>query len=288
MTSVASLTVDELADGICLRAGRIAAAQAELLTWIGEFDRREGWAGPGLLSCAHWLSWRIGLSPGAAREQVRVAGRLEELPAVSAAFADGRISYSKVRAITRVAEPDDGVDWVELARHSSGAQLEKVVRGIRRARFNEAAEADPETAGWTLRTRVRYDDHGNFSLTISGPAQFLPVLQAGIEAKKAELQRERDAAAEVPAGERAAPAPADVQTDLDEQVPDSQPGPSERQAGQAVQSFWALQDSLRQEQAEFAAQDEGETPVGLSTPPPTAAPERVPAETPQPVKVTDA
>ncbi|MDN4860098.1 DUF222 domain-containing protein, partial [Klebsiella pneumoniae] len=61
-----------------------------------------GWAGPGMLSCAHWLSWRTGLSPGAAREQVRVARRLEELPALAAAFGDGRVSYSKVRAITRV------------------------------------------------------------------------------------------------------------------------------------------------------------------------------------------
>ena len=53
MTSLSSRTVEELADGICLRAGRIAAAQAELLTWIAEFDRREGWSGTGLLSCAH-------------------------------------------------------------------------------------------------------------------------------------------------------------------------------------------------------------------------------------------
>src|SRR3954453_2069992 len=194
MTSLSSMSVDDLADGICLRAGRIAAAQAELLTWIAEFDRREGWSGTGLLSCAHWLSWRIGLSPSAAREQVRVARRLEDLPEVAAAFGDGRASYSKVRAVTRVAEPNDGIDWVELARHSSAAQLEKIVRGVRRARANEAAEADPETAAWKLRTRTRFDDNGNFILTITGPAQHLPVLQAGLAAKRAELQRERDAA----------------------------------------------------------------------------------------------
>src|SRR3954454_15005448 len=202
MTSLSSMSVDDLADGICLRAGRIAAAQAELLTWIAEFDRREGWSGTGLLSCAHWLSWRIGLSPRAAREQVRGAPRLEDLPEVATAFGDGRISYSKVRAVTRVAAPDDGVDWVELARHSSAAQLEKIVRGVRRAKANEAAQADPDTAAWKLRTRTRFDDNGNFTLTITGPAQHLPVLQAGIAAKRAELQRERDAA---PADDVAAP-----------------------------------------------------------------------------------
>src|SRR5690349_20784702 len=153
MTTLSRLSVSELAEGICLRAGRIAAAQAEVLAWIAEFDRREGWTGYGILSCAHWLTWQIGLSPSAAREQVRVARRLEELPAVAAAFGEGRISYSKVRAITRTAEPEDGIDWVGLARHSSGAQLEKIARGVRRSRVNEEARLDPESAAWSLRTR---------------------------------------------------------------------------------------------------------------------------------------
>src|SRR5688500_2841749 len=128
MVDLSGLSTEQLADGICLRAGRIAAAEAEQLLWIGEFDRREGWAGTGLLSCAHWLSWRVGLSLPAAREQVRVARRLPELPELAAAFADGRVSYSKARAITRVAEPEDGIDWVGLARCSTAAQLETFPR----------------------------------------------------------------------------------------------------------------------------------------------------------------
>ncbi|TAL16262.1 MAG: DUF222 domain-containing protein, partial [Frankiales bacterium] len=208
MTSLSTLSTDELGAGICLRAGRIAAAEAELLPWVAEFDRREGWAGPGLLSCAHWLAWKVGLSLGAAREQVRVARRLEELPAVAEAYGAGRVSYSKVRAITRVADPADGIDWVSLARSSTAAQLEAVVRGVRRAQAAEQAEADPETAAWQLRTRVRYHPDGHFTFTVSGPAEFLPVLQAGIEAKKAELQRRRDAeeaqaAADAPAAAEA-------------------------------------------------------------------------------------
>ena len=203
MTTLSHLTTDELADGICLRAGRIAAAQAELLTWIAEFDRRDGWAGPGMLSCAYWLSWRIGLSLGAARDQVRVARRLEDLPDVAAAFADGRISYSKVRAITRAAEPGDDVDWVRLARHSSAAQLELVVRGVARARREETARTDPEAV--PLQTRVTYDRDGNFVMTISGPAQYLPVLRAGLEAKRGELARAAaDGVPPPPAGDQMA------------------------------------------------------------------------------------
>jgi hypothetical protein len=237
MTSLSELTVEELADGICLRAGRIAAAQAELLAWVAEFDQREGWAGHGILSCAHWLSWRIGLSPSAAREQVRVARRLTELPAVEEAFGGGRISYSKVRAITRAAEPEDGIDWVELARHSSGAQLEKIARGVRRARTNAAARLDPAAAEWSLRTRIRYDDNGNFIMTISGPGELGPVVKAGIEAKRAELQRQRDeeaktAAADVPVPRASEPAPAAT----------PEPAPeSEASSGASAESSAAVQ-----------------------------------------------
>lgn len=149
------MTTDELGEGICLRAGRIVAAEAEMLPWIAEFDRREGWAGTGLLSCAHWLSWKVGLSLGAAREQVRVARRLEDLPEVAAAYGAGRVSYSKVRAITRVAEPEDGIDWVAHARCSTAAQLENLVRGVRRARF---AELQRQRDAATVETDVEAED----------------------------------------------------------------------------------------------------------------------------------
>ena len=90
LSPLTTLTDDELADGICTWAGRVAAGEAELLRWIAEFDRREAWAGPGLLSCAHWLSWRIGLSPGAARERVRIARALTELPDAAGLATDPR------------------------------------------------------------------------------------------------------------------------------------------------------------------------------------------------------
>jgi hypothetical protein len=307
MTSLSSMAIDELADGICLRAGRIAAAQAELMSWIAEFDRREGWSGPGLLSCAHWLSWRIGLSPSAAREQVRVARRLEELPAVAAAFAAGCISYSKVRAVTRIAEPDDAIDWVDLARHSSAAQLEKIVRGVRRARANEAAEADPETAAWKLRTRTRYDDNGNFTLTISGPAQYLPVVQAGIAAKRAELQRERhdspgDAVAapeperqaepEAPAvasAEAAAPEPAPPAVDPDEQAPGWPLGTTRRDVQVAGAEFVDTQRRLAAEEAHLTGVPPSfDRSPSETAPAPAADDGRASAEAPLRADVTDA
>jgi hypothetical protein len=84
-------------------AGHLAAAQCRFLCLLAEFDRRNGWAGPGLRTCAHWLSWRAGMSLRTATEHVRVAHALATLPKITEAFAAGRISYSKVRAITRIA-----------------------------------------------------------------------------------------------------------------------------------------------------------------------------------------
>ena len=81
-------------------AGHLAAATCSFLLMVGEYDERGSWATWECLSCAHWLNWRCGVGMTAAREQVRVARRLRELPLVRATFARGEISYSKVRAIT--------------------------------------------------------------------------------------------------------------------------------------------------------------------------------------------
>jgi hypothetical protein len=303
MKPLSSLTTEDLADGICLRAGRIAAAQAELMGWIAEFDRREGWGGTGMLSMAHWLSWRIGLAPGAAREQVRVARRLEDLPAVEAAFGDGRLSYSKIRAITRVAEPDDGIDWVHLGRNSSAAQLEKIVRGVRRAQSVEESAADPELAEWKVRTRKRYDADGNFVMTITTRPEYAPLIEAGLDAKRAELQRELDAqhvdppsavpeqpgASDVPAGTPvAAPPPAD-NADLDAQAPGWPQGTTLRQVRQTSAAFadrWAgtsLTETETRTDRPVPASRTGEPSAPVAS---AAAPD-VPAGTPAHPRATD-
>ncbi|QJY48315.1 HNH endonuclease signature motif containing protein [Pseudonocardia broussonetiae] len=103
-----ALSLPQLEQELLGLAGRLAAAQSRFLTLLAEFDDRAGWAGPGLKSCAHWLSWRIGMSLRTAHEHVRVAHALRRLPLVAEAFAAGRLSYSKVRAITRVTVPPPG------------------------------------------------------------------------------------------------------------------------------------------------------------------------------------
>jgi len=94
--------LDQLGDEIAELSAHLEAATARLLDLIREFDARGGWH-TGFRSCAAWLSWRVGLDLGAARERVRVARALGSLPALAHALARGELSYAKLRALTRVA-----------------------------------------------------------------------------------------------------------------------------------------------------------------------------------------
>ncbi len=134
--------IDRLGDEIAVLSAQIQAATYELLVRLREFDQREGWGHHGAKSCAHWLAWRTSLDPGAAREWVRVARALEHLPALSEAMRQGEVSYSKARALTRIATPETDAGLVELARAGTAAHIERVVRGCRRYGPKEERDKD--------------------------------------------------------------------------------------------------------------------------------------------------
>ena len=119
---------------------------------IHEFDEHEGWGG-GFKSCAHWLNWRTGLAMGAAREKVRVARVLAELPQLSAEMRRGALSYSKVRALTRIATPSNEVTLLDFARCATAAHVERLVRAWRRVdRIAEAEDDQRRHASRHLET----------------------------------------------------------------------------------------------------------------------------------------
>jgi hypothetical protein len=122
-------------------AGRINVATHRLLTCVRQFDEAAGWFEQGAQSCAHWLTWRVGLDPGTAREKVRVARALGALPAIDEAFAAGRVSYAQVRAMTRVATTDNEARVLAVALEATGAQLERICRALKRATTPEAEQA---------------------------------------------------------------------------------------------------------------------------------------------------
>ena len=123
--------------------GHINAATAHFLELVAEFDRRQGWAQHGMASCAQWLSWQCGIGRVAASEKVRTARALESLPKISAAFGEGRLSYSKVRALTRVATVETEESLLHIALNGTAAHVERTVRGYRRVtRYLERDEAE--------------------------------------------------------------------------------------------------------------------------------------------------
>jgi hypothetical protein len=126
-------SVEDLSREIADLAAHLDAAAHRLLTCIRQFDEAGGWYEQGAASCAHWLAWRIGLDSATAREKVRVARALGKLPAIDEAMRVGKLSYAKVRAVTRVATPDTEAKLLEVAVVATGAQLERLCRGYRRA-----------------------------------------------------------------------------------------------------------------------------------------------------------
>ena len=132
--------LDRLGDEIAELSAHLDAATARLLDLIREFDARLGW-NVGFRSCAAWLSWRIGLDLGAARERVRVARALGMLPRLAQALARGELSYAKVRALTRVATPETEERLLAVGRAGTAEHVERIVRGWRRVdRIAEARE----------------------------------------------------------------------------------------------------------------------------------------------------
>ena len=131
--------LDRLGDEIAELAVHLDAATARLLDLIREFDARGGWNN-GFRSCAEWLSWRVGLDLGAAREKVRVARALATLPQLAQALAHGELSYAKVRALTRVATPETEERLLAIGRAGTAEHVERIVRGWRRV--DRKAERD--------------------------------------------------------------------------------------------------------------------------------------------------
>ena len=132
------LRIAELGDEIAELSAHIDAATARLLSAIAEFNRRQGW-NDGFVSCAQWLSHRVGITLVTAREKVRVARALDDLPRIGEALARGRISYSKVRELTRIATPENEEELVELSQAGTASQVQRIVRAYRRC---EQAELD--------------------------------------------------------------------------------------------------------------------------------------------------
>jgi len=161
---------EKLGDQITELCGNLYAATYRLLVLIHEFDEQGYWQLPGLCSCAHWLNFKCGIGMNAAREKVRVAHALAELPKISKAFERGELSYSKARAMTRIADNNNEDYLLMIARHGTAWHVEKLVSKYSRARRLQDTEAANEQHA-SRELSYFYDDDGALVLNARLPAE---------------------------------------------------------------------------------------------------------------------
>ncbi|HEY1968614.1 MAG TPA: DUF222 domain-containing protein [Pseudonocardia sp.] len=157
-------------------AGRVATTRCRWLLLLAELDARQAWRELGFRSCVHWLFRRMGLSRRSAAEQLRVAKALSQLPLVTERFLVGKISYSKVRALTRVATPATEQDWLKLAEVSTSGQLEAAARATGGGDGANSANVVQPGLRWS------WDAHGNLQVRLTLPptqgATLAPLLES--------------------------------------------------------------------------------------------------------------
>lgn len=184
-----TMPTERLEMAITELAAHIHAATARWLLMVAEYDQRMAWADWDCKSCAHWLAWRCGLGMNAAREHVRVARSLIDLPLITKEFEAGRLSFTQVRALTRVALPDNEGELVELARRAPAAQLEGMVRAFRGAvRAQETNEAKRRQVMRHLT--YYYDDDGSFVIKGRLSPEEGAVVEQALRAFETELEEE--------------------------------------------------------------------------------------------------
>jgi len=192
--------LERLEAQICELAGHLAAATCRFLILLGDFDARRGWASWDMASCAAWLSWKCQMSSGAAREHVRVARALRDLPVIRGEFAAGRLSYAKVRALTRIATAENEKGLVEIAGPMTGNQLERFARAHRKV-----SHADDAAARIQRRLTWRFEDDGSLAGTFRLPPLAGAALLQALRAAAGDLEHPHDdgagVSAETPAEE---------------------------------------------------------------------------------------
>jgi hypothetical protein len=257
-TPLQAMNTRDLESELLGLAGHIAAAECRFLQVLAEFDERGGWAGVGIRSCAHWLSWRAGMSLRTATDHLRVAHALRNLPRITEAFAAGRISYSKVRALTRitgsdtaaltriaaaiasgdpdlrhitVADPESAERvLLNLALSATASHVETVVKAVRRRHTPPEDTAARRGLSW------HWDDDGSLILRGRLTPDAGAVLIAAIEAQ---VSPRTTTTTPYPTNPASIPIP--TSEDLDQRAVEQEPGPAtDRMAARRADALLAL------------------------------------------------
>jgi len=172
--------IEELDKNITGLCTRINTATYELLVMIREFDERVGFLQWGLQNCAEWLAWRCDLSTTTAREKVRVAHALKHLPLISDAFSTGELSYTKVKALTRVATRDNEQPLLEFALRHTAVTVAERCRELRCGSETSIGSAERAWANRSLRVR-RDRERSMMTITVELPLDAGELLEKALD-----------------------------------------------------------------------------------------------------------
>jgi Domain of unknown function (DUF222)/HNH endonuclease len=179
--------LERLEARLCELAGHLTAATCQFLLLVADFDKRQGWADWEMPSCAAWLSWKCQIAPGTAREQVRVARSVVEYPLIRREFAAARLSYAKVRALTRIVTPETEADLLEMATPMTAGQLERFAQAHRRV--SEADDRCPRPA-----RKLTWSPAGDLDYKFRAvlPAEAAAVVFKALRAARNDLEHPHD------------------------------------------------------------------------------------------------
>jgi len=187
---------EELEIEILTLAGQMNAVQYRFIKLLGEFDDNGGWQGDGIHSFAHWLNWKIGLGMMMGREKVRVARSLADLPLIDKAFSQGKISYTKVRAMTRVATPENEQFLLQIAEYGTANHMEFLVR---KYRYCKRLQEPRDSENWKRYKDLGWyqDETGMIVINARLPPEEGALVIRALEIIQAENRRKKEEVEEV-------------------------------------------------------------------------------------------
>jgi hypothetical protein len=151
-----------------------------LLVLLREFDLRQGWKAYHFNHCWEWLNMKCGMAPGTAREKLRVANALFDLPQTSTAFAKGDLSYSKARSLTRTASPTTEEQLLDFAIHATAAQVDRHCTELRNVQRNiSTPDANRAHAARYLSCSSHND--GSVTLSVELPKETADLVMKALE-----------------------------------------------------------------------------------------------------------
>ena len=237
-------------------AGQMNAAEYRFIRLLGEFDDTGGWRGEGIRSFSHWLNWKIGMGAVMAREKVRVARALPDLPLIDAAFSSGAVSYSKVRAMTRVATPENEQFLLQIAEHGTASQMEYLVRKYETCkRLEEPKDSD----AWKREKFLRccQDENGMLVIRARLPIEEGALVVQALDLIQAENKKQQEEAVAVEATANGSEAEDTVSDSAEVKVNSSNVSAESFSAGMTREDYRANRASSLTQLAEYYLEGRG-------------------------------